>query len=240
MSLSLVIPFFNEEKNVEDVIMDIINEFNEKNINYSLIAVNNGSSDNTCDILEELSSRYSQIKIVNINKNIGYGYGVTQGLKVATGDYVGYSVGDGQISGADVARVFDEAKRGNIDFCQGRRNKKDLSMRRVSTWGFNFIFHLFFSCPVYDIGSNPKIMKKDIYLEIKPTSKGWFIDSEIIIKNCLRKSKMKEVLVSSSSRLEGVSKHIIPHTILVVLFGILRWRFKAWFMKTKIKKSTRQ
>ena len=70
MSLSLVIPFFNEEKNVEDVIMDIINEFNEKNINYSLIAVNNGSSDNTCDILEELSSRYSQIKIVNINKNI--------------------------------------------------------------------------------------------------------------------------------------------------------------------------
>ena len=113
MSLSLVIPFFNEGKNVEDVIMDIINEFNEKNINYSLIAVNNGSSDNICDILEELSSRYSQIKIVNINKNIGYGYGVTQGLKVATGDYVGYSVGDGQISGADVARVFDEAKRGN-------------------------------------------------------------------------------------------------------------------------------
>ena len=77
-------------------------------------------------------------------------------------------------------------------------------------------------------------MKKEVYLEIKPTSSGWFIDSEIIIKNYLRKSKMKEILITYHSRLKGVSKLIIPYAVLVVLVGILKWRFKAWFMKTKM------
>ena len=234
MFLSLVIPFYNEEEKLEDVIVGIINEFNKRKFNLTLIAVNNGSSDNTFSILQELSNRYSQIKIVNISKNKGYGFGVVQGMKEATGDFVGYTVGDGQVSGADVARIYDEVKRRDTDFCQGKRNKEDRSMRRISTWGLNFIFHLFFPCPVFDVGGSPKIMKKEVYLEIKPTSNGWFIDSEIIIKNYLRKSKMKEVLVSYHSRIKGVSKHILPFTVFVVLVCILKWRFKAWFMKTKM------
>ena len=234
MFLSLVIPFYNEEEKLEDVLVGIINEFSERKLNLTLIAVNNGSSDNTFNILKELSNRYSQIKIVNISKNKGYGYGVVQGMKEATGDYVGYSVGDGQVSGADVARVYDEVKRGESDFCQGKRNKEDFSLRRISTWGLNFIFHLFFPCSVYDVGGSPKIMKKEIFLEIKPTSNGWFLDSEIIIKNYLRKSKMKEIPVSYHSRLKGVSKHVIPYTVFVVLVGILKWRFKVSFMKNRM------
>jgi len=231
MSLSLVIPFYNEEDNVQEVVVDLIQEFDQRQISYSLICVNNGSTDNTQTILNNLSGKYHQIKTITLAINKGYGFGVLQGLKLANDNYIGYSVGDGQISAADIAKVYEVIKRDGLDYCQGKRKKKDRSWRRISTWCFNFIFHLFFPCPVYDIGSNPKIMKKDVYIEINPSSKGWFIDSEVIIKNYLRKSKMREIFVSHKIRKKGESKHLLPFTIYEIMINVLKWRFKVWFSK---------
>ncbi len=233
MSLSLVIPFYNEEENVHEVVFEIIQEFDQRKISYSLICVNNGSSDNTPNILIDLSEKYPQIKTVTVEKNKGYGFGVLKGLQLANNYYVGYSVGDGQISAADVAKVYEVAKNDNLDFCQGKRNTRDSLLRKLSTRTHNLIFHLFFPCSVYDIGSNPKIMRKNVFDEIKPMSEGWFIDGEIILKNYLRNSKMKEISVSAIIRDKGESKHIILHTIFEMLLNIIKWRFKAWFSSTR-------
>ena len=139
MSLSLVIPFYNEEENVHEVVFEIIQEFDQRKISYSLICVNNGSSDNTPNILIDLSEKYPQIKTVTVEKNKGYGFGVLKGLQLANNYYVGYSVGDGQISAADVAKVYEVAKNDNLDFCQGKRNTRDSLLRKLSTRTHNLI-----------------------------------------------------------------------------------------------------
>ncbi len=230
VDFSLVIPFYNEEKNVQKVCAEIIKEFDKQNLNYEIIAVNNGSLDRTGELLDSLAQQYSKIfKIVKVVVNQGYGWGVLQGLKVAAGTYIGYSVGDGQILAEDVFRVFKKAKEENLDFCQGKRSiRQDTLLRRLNTKVFNSIFHLFFPCRVSDIGSNPKIMKRTLYEKISPVSKDWFIDGEIILKTHLLNGKVKEIPVTSLKRERGES-HIKITTIFEMLKNIFFWKIKTLF-----------
>lgn len=232
---SLVVPFYNEEDNVEKVCNEIVDEFDARGLKYELITVNNGSIDKTHQLLNELSQKYPQIKVVNVIVNEGYGYGVLQGLKIATGEYVGYSTGDGQISAADVAKVFKITKEENMDFCQGKRIRNDTLLRRMNTIIFNFVFHVFFHAKVRDIGSNPKILKRKVYEAISPVSKDWFIDGEIILKTHLLGCRTKEIAVAFRKREEGKS-HINILSILEMLKNITRWKFKTLhFSKTRLK-----
>src|SRR3989339_1011570 len=133
MDFSLVIPFYNEEKNAEGVCNEIIENFGRHNLNFELIAVNNGSKDNTPEILEEFSKKHPAVKVVTVPVNQGYGYGVLEGMKTAQGAFIGYSVGDGQISAEDVYRVYRESVTNNLDFCQGKRmGRKDTLLRTIN------------------------------------------------------------------------------------------------------------
>jgi len=226
MEFSLVIPFYNEEKNVENVCSEIVEVFSKHNLNYELIAVNNGSRDRTKELLEQLSGRYSVIKIVTVQVNQGYGYGVLQGLKIAQGNYVGYSVGDGQISAEDVFKVYKEAVTNNLDYCQGKRmGRKDSFLRTLNTKFFHFIFHILYKSNITDNGSNPKILKKIWYEKLKLVSKDWFLDSEIILKTSDLKGTMKEIPVTFIKRKEGKSKVNIFGS-LATLKSVLVWKFR--------------
>jgi polyisoprenyl-phosphate glycosyltransferase len=223
---SLIIPFYNEETNVERVCEEIVGEFSARKLEYELIAVNNGSGDRTPQLLDKLSGQYPQIKVVTVDVNQGYGFGVRQGFGIASGNYIGYSVGDGQISAADVAEVFGIAREESLDFCQGKRIRKDTLLRRINTKVFNFTFHLFFPAGVYDVGSNPKIIKKSVLERISPVSDDWFIDGEIILRSYLLHGKMKEIPVTFLKREKGKS-HINLFSVFEMLKNIIKWKIKT-------------
>ena len=227
---SLVIPFYNEEENAEKVCLEIISEFDSRGLDYELIAVNNGSADRTPGILRKLAEKHPRIKIVDVGKNQGYGFGVIQGFGQAQGDYVGYSTGDGQISASDVYGVFSRMKEQGLDYAQGKRVRKDTLLRRFNTKVFNFVFHACFPAKVRDIGSNPKIMKRGIFERISPVSKDWFIDGEIILKSYLLKGRMDEFPVAFRKREKGRS-HIRLSSAFEMLRNIARWKLKTLFTK---------
>ncbi|OGS22598.1 MAG: hypothetical protein A2252_03195 [Elusimicrobia bacterium RIFOXYA2_FULL_39_19] len=226
IEFSLVIPFYNEEKNAEFVCNDILHTFRNKQLTFELIAVNNGSQDNTPEILARQSQNNKEIKVVKVDVNQGYGHGVLQGLKTAKGVFIGYSVGDRQISADDVYEVFNEARMNDLEYCQGKRtNRKDTLLRTLNTRFFHFIFHILFPSPITDNGSNPKIFKKTWYERIQPESKDWFLDSEIIIKTSVLKGKMKEVPVTFLKRKEGKSKINILASF-EMLKNLFKWRLR--------------
>lgn len=88
MKLSVVIPCYNEEENVEN----FLNEFSKvfkKNNSYELIYVNDGSSDNTIKILKKMiNSSKTNIKVIDFSRNFGKDAAIYAGLKEASGDYV--------------------------------------------------------------------------------------------------------------------------------------------------------
>ena len=204
--LSLVIPCYNEEANIETEAIQLVNELTNSNISFEITLVDNGSYDNTAQILNDLKNRYSQINIVTIKKNEGYGWGIIKGLKNCTGSYVGFLCADGQISPKDVINVFRKLKSENLDLCKVKRIKRyDGLYRLFLSKSYNFLFHFLFPVSTNDVNGTPKIMKYNCYKKLDISSKDWFIDTEIMVKAKIFGFKIGEVPVEFKKREKGKS-----------------------------------
>ena len=95
MKYSIIIPCYNEEENVHDLIQTLEHSGNKYDIQW--IMVENGSKDQTRDRLEYECTDKKNFTIAYVDKNRGYGYGLQQGMKAAKGDYIGWLHADMQI-----------------------------------------------------------------------------------------------------------------------------------------------
>ena len=162
MKLSIVIPCYNEEKNISL----ILRRFDEviKKAEIEVILVNNGSTDDSARVIEKLLPQYPFAKTVLVPVNKGYGYGILQGLRVADGDYIGWTHADMQTDPADVVRAYKYIKRTgkkNI-FVKGNRKGRPL-FDRFFTWGMGVFETVFFKTPMYDINAQPNIFPRKFF-----------------------------------------------------------------------------
>ncbi|MDD2181567.1 MAG: glycosyltransferase family 2 protein [Bacilli bacterium] len=89
MKLSLVVPCYNEEENVELFYNEVVKSFKGENFKYEIIFINDGSKDETVTILKDIASNSKEnIKIINFSRNFGKEAGMYAGLKESSGDYV--------------------------------------------------------------------------------------------------------------------------------------------------------
>ena len=124
MNFSLVIPCFNESKNIPILIKNYKKFL--KNKKNELILVNNGSKDDTDKILKKYLI-YKNIKILKIKKNIGFGYGLKKGLMFASGKAIIYSHADLEVNPKDVMRSINIYNKNNFKkkiFIKGNRIDK--------------------------------------------------------------------------------------------------------------------
>lgn len=184
LDFSLVIPLYNEEEGARGVVDNLISALDEALLDYELVLVDNGSRDMTPQILESLArEKGDKIKIVHVPVNQGYGWGIINGLNAATGTFVGYMCGDGQIQPKDVIKVFDRIRAGNCDLAKVKRvARHDGLLRKILSRGYNSLFLLWFNVKSLDVNGTPKILKRDLLERFNPVSKDWFIDAEMMIK----------------------------------------------------------
>src|SRR3989344_8819043 len=179
--LSIAIPFYNEEKTVEPLTNILIKELKNNNINYELILVDNGSGDSTSKIVDKLAEKYEDVKSVHVKLNQGYGWGILNGLMVATGEYVGYMDGDLEILPEDIVKLYKKIKNANADVGKGVRDHKEHGvLKNIASFGFDALFFILYLRFIKQVNANPKIIRKVCYKKMNLISKGWFIDTEII------------------------------------------------------------
>ncbi len=208
IQLSLVLPFYNEEEAVESVLLDLLNSFDKTNISYEIIAVNNGSSDNTSNLISKLSKSRSKIKLVTVPVNKGYGHGIICGLKETKGLVIGFVDGDGQVSSEDVVRCANYIlSNPSVNYCKFRRNtREDGYIRKVYSNIFNKIMRLFFGLKVKDMNAKPKLFSRELYNKMLPlVSKDWFIDAETLVKAKNNNVKIIEIPGRFKEREKGQS-----------------------------------
>ena len=237
MNLSLVIPFYNEEENVKSVVSELIAELEKADVDYQLVLVNNGSVDETPQLLEDLAGeKPARITVVHVPVNQGYGWGIINGLKQARGEFVGHMCGDGQIDPEDVVRVFDSIKDKNCDLAKVKRVvRKDGIIRRALSAAYNLLFLVVFNVKTLDVNGSPKILRREFLNRISPSSKDWFIDAEIMIKAKYLNLKVDEVPVEFLRREKGRS-HVAFATIWEFTQNMFNYKFgrgiKEWKQKT--------
>lgn len=139
-----------------------IYEDRKEDIQFELIIVNNGSSDNTREVLG-LFRGYPFLKIVEVGKNIGYGGGVMRGLKSASGGILCWTHSDLQTDPQDVFRAFDIfVDEGGDCLVKGSRNKRPL-IDRIFTLGMSFATLIFLWERMKDINGQPKLFPRRLY-----------------------------------------------------------------------------
>lgn len=164
--ISLIIPCFNEEKNL-DVIFSKCSKL-KKLIKIEIIIVNNGSSDSSHDVINSKYKNNLNFKYVNIKKNKGYGNGIKQGLKVATGNYIGWTHADLQTDLLDLIKVeniIKFSKNKTSLFIKGNRKGRSFQ-ENVFTFGMTIVESLIFMKKMNDIGAQPTIFSSSLLRRI--------------------------------------------------------------------------
>lgn len=222
--LSVVIPFYNEEKNVETVLTEIDTALLHAEIPHEFICVNNGSRDATGTVLAQLAHQHSHITIITIPVNEGYGWGVSQGLAVARQPWVAVVSGDGQIDPKDILRAYDTMETTDVDIVKPRRIRRDDGWyRSFVSFIYNLIMKILFQLPGWDYNAPPKIFKRSFLQRISIESKTSFIDPEILIKAKKLNATVIETPSTYRERRRG-SGHTSIKTIGQFIADIIRWR----------------
>ena len=161
---SIVIPVFNEAQNIEKLINEV--SFNLKNCDYQLIIVNDGSIDNTLDIIKKI--KCNNIELINFEKNYGQSYSIYNGIKHSKNNIIVTLDGDLQNDPSDIRKLLEiYTNNDEIKLISGiRKNRKDTFLKIVSSKIANFIRSLLLkdNCP--DTGCSLKVFDRSIFLKI--------------------------------------------------------------------------
>ncbi|MDO8633695.1 MAG: glycosyltransferase family 2 protein [archaeon] len=182
--LSLAIPIYNEEACVEQVITELVEEFKARGIALELILVNNGSIDSSGEIIEKLRQKFpGTIKTIHLKKNAGIGGGVLAGMNAATGEFVGYTCSDGQITPSDTFRLFRLVRNGDYHIGKTvRLVRNDGIWRKFLSGGFWFMATLMFWNRFDDINGYPVMLKRELFKKLKIKSKSYMLNLELLLK----------------------------------------------------------
>ena len=128
MKYSIVIPCFNEEGTIKLILERTKNLFINNNI--ELILVNNGSTDNSKEILSKTIRNYPHAKHIDLERNLGYGGGILKGLSHCKGEIIGWTHADLQTDPLDCITAFkayEEIYRGQNTFIKGNRKNRPIN-----------------------------------------------------------------------------------------------------------------
>ncbi|MEO5357671.1 MAG: glycosyltransferase family 2 protein [Nitrospirae bacterium YQR-1] len=163
MKLSVVIPCYNEQ----DSIPLMLERFKEviKTDDIEVILVNNGSTDNTAEVLDTLREKYTFVRTANVEVNQGYGFGILNGLSVARGEFLGWSHADLQTDPYDCIRAYQIIKEhgGSANlYVKGLRGNRPL-FDRFFTSGMSIFETLYLGQALWDINAQPNIFHRNFY-----------------------------------------------------------------------------
>src|SRR3989338_7534079 len=207
-SISAIFPAYNEESNLETLITNADNALKKYFTIYEIIVVDDGSKDNSENVLKNLQKKYSCLKIIKNEKNLGYGASLKKGLCAAQYELIFFSDADNQFDLNDIGLLLSKID-GNDAIFGFRKNRKDGIYRKINAWIWNALNFIFYKIEIKDIDCAFKLFTKKILNKINIqtlSSTSPMINSEIIIKLKKTSAKIKLVSVTHYSRKKGVSR----------------------------------
>lgn len=160
--ISFVIPVFNEEESLEAFYRELILAIPELDKNYEIIFVDDGSKDNSLNILKRFALKNKSIKVFSFRKNQGKSEALSYGFEQSSGDYVITLDADLQDKPSEISKLLDKARKENFDLiCGWRKNRKDAFKYIISSKIFNFLANWLWGVKLHDYNCGLKIYKAE-------------------------------------------------------------------------------
>ncbi|HOK38019.1 MAG: glycosyltransferase family 2 protein [Bacteroidales bacterium] len=204
IKFSIVLPCYNEAENLNDLVRDFSKLITDE---VEIIFVNNGSSDNTAEMLTKLLEGKRNLKLIHIEKNIGYGHGIITGLKSAIGEWVGWTHADLQTEPADVFKAIEIIKTTDDKkmFIKGNRLGRKFS-ERIFSRGLEFLVRIILKIKMTEINAQPKIFNRSLLDKFLNPPEHWGLDLYAYYVALNNGFTVKEIDVYFPERKHGNSK----------------------------------
>ena len=185
VSISVFLPCYNEQDNIARTVQQSLGVLEKLDADFEVIIVNDGSTDKTGQIADQIAKQNKNVKVVHHPENLGYGAALQSGIKAATKKLVFYTDGDGQFDINEMPSLLPLIKQYDI-VCGYRINRQDNLIRKINGWCWTKLVCLLFGMKVRDIDCAFKLYKREIFDDIKLSSSGALISAEILAR-ALRK-----------------------------------------------------
>jgi len=214
MTLSVIIPLYNEEENVQILYEKLKESLPPLVKEYEILFVDDGSSDRTLSILEEIQSKDNRVVVLSLRRNFGQTAAFAAGFDFARGDIVITMDGDLQNDPADISKLLELIKDHDLVSGWRKKRKDPFFRRRLPSVVANWLISNVTGVKLHDYGCSLKAYRRDVIKNLRlygemhrfiPAVASWY------------GVRVAEVEVAHHPRLKGRSKYGISRMIKVVL-----------------------
>ena len=227
MILSIIVPVYNEEKTVIDVLNKI--KSNSSNLfKYEIIVIDDGSTDQSRKLLEDNKHLYDKLLVNESNK--GKGFSVKKGLLNTSGTHIIFQDADLEYDPVDFKKfekIFSDFDADGIigsRFIYSNYTRSHNILNKIANTFLTFTFNLLYNSTFTDIYSCYFAFKKDLLNVHELRTEGFEQHAEILCKVIKKGNKFYEVPISYNGRNTSEGKKIKPQHFFLVLFQIIRGR----------------
>jgi glycosyltransferase involved in cell wall biosynthesis len=212
-SISVFFPCYNEQDNINRTVERALAVLQQLGADFEIIIVDDGSSDATGQIADEIVSRDSRVKVVHHPTNLGYGGALQSGFRAATKHLVFYTDGDGQFDMDEMPPLLPLMSEYDIVTCY-RLNRQDSLVRKINAWCWTKLVCFLFGMKVRDVDCAFKLYKREIFDNIRMSSSGALIDAEILARAVRRGYRLTQRGVHHYPRVAGKQSGASPRVVL--------------------------
>lgn len=225
--MSVVVPALNEAANLPKLLREISQVF-EENLgfgqnHYEIIVVDDGSTDQTIEVLDKLKSIYP-LKVVSHKGNQGYGMALRTGFKEAQSSYVAFIDGDGQLNPSDFCRLFLHASKETFSIGYREVRNDSLYRRILGSIFSKFFVPIFIGVRIKDVDCALKIIPASFFKLVDLKSTGALINAEMLCAANKLGYKIIQTPVEHRSREFGNQSGGSPRVILKALYELFKVR----------------
>ena len=163
IDLSIVIPVYNEEESLELLYNSIINNLKNMNLNFEIIFIDDGSSDNSWNVIKTISKKKTNLSSIKFRKNYGKSDALDAGFKASNGTYVLTMDADLQDDPNEIYPLFKMINQDNYDLVSGWKKKRNDPLSKIiPSKFFNLVTRIFSGIKLNDFNCGIKIYKKEL------------------------------------------------------------------------------
>jgi glycosyltransferase involved in cell wall biosynthesis len=203
IDISILVPVFNEQDSISELYGELLNGL-PANSAYEIIFINDGSSDNSINEINNIFKKDNNVKLINFFINGGKSEALNLGFRKALGDIIITIDGDLQDDPSEIKNLIDKIRSGSDMVTGWKKDRKDSLSKRIQSKIFNFILRLLTGIQIHDFNCGLKAYKRHViksiniygglhrFIPVLVGKKGFIVD---------------EIIVNHRSRKFGVSKY---------------------------------
>lgn len=204
MTLSVVLPCYNEEANIAETVRKTVAWMQRAGIEGDVIVVDDGSTDGSPAILQRLSTELPMLRVIRHEHNRGYGAAVRTGCDAVETELIAFMDSDGQFEAKDIARLLPGLEKNNLS-AGVRVHRADPFNRKLNAWLYGCLVRVVLGIKVLDLNCGLKVYRRTLWQRMRPIfATGALFNAELFLNMVQLGETWSEIPVPHYPRRAGM------------------------------------